>query len=64
LGIVHMMHWFVVIPWVTLKMALLPKSLVWAKTPHQGLDFEEDLGMDLSLLNQVETDSEIELATD
>jgi len=64
LGIVHMMHWFVVIPWVTLKMALLPKSLVWAKTPHQGLDFEEDLGMDLSLLNQVDTDSEIELATD
>jgi hypothetical protein len=29
-----MMHWFVVIPWVTLKMALLPKTLVWAKTAH------------------------------
>jgi hypothetical protein len=37
LGIVHMMHWFVVIPWVTLKMALLPKKLVWAKTAHGEL---------------------------
>jgi hypothetical protein len=31
------MHWFVVIPWVTLKMALLPKTLVWAKTSHGEL---------------------------
>ena len=37
LGIVHMMHWFVVIPWVTLKMALFPKKLVWAKTAHGEL---------------------------
>jgi 1,2-diacylglycerol 3-beta-glucosyltransferase len=36
-GIVHMMHWFVVIPWVTLKMALFPKKLVWAKTAHGEL---------------------------
>ena len=34
LGIVYLIHWFVVIPWVSLKMALLPKSLVWAKTAH------------------------------
>jgi 1,2-diacylglycerol 3-beta-glucosyltransferase len=34
LGIVYLLHWFVVIPWVVLKMALLPKSLVWAKTAH------------------------------
>ena len=34
LGIIYLIHWFVVIPWVTLKMALLPKSLVWAKTAH------------------------------
>ncbi|MFM7675022.1 MAG: glycosyltransferase, partial [Synechococcus sp.] len=34
LGIVYLIHWFVVIPWVTLKMAVLPKSLVWAKTAH------------------------------
>jgi hypothetical protein len=31
-----MMHWFVVIPWVMLKMALLPKTLVWQKTLHAG----------------------------
>jgi 1,2-diacylglycerol 3-beta-glucosyltransferase len=33
---VYMLHWFVVIPWVMLKMALLPKTLVWQKTVHQG----------------------------
>jgi len=33
-AMVYLMHWFVVIPWVSLKMALLPKSLVWAKTVH------------------------------
>jgi 1,2-diacylglycerol 3-beta-glucosyltransferase len=44
LGIVYLIHWFVVIPWVVLKMALLPKSLVWAKTVHgaQRLDCEDD----------------------
>ncbi len=35
-GIAYLMHWFVVIPWVTLRMALLPKRLVWAKTQHLG----------------------------
>ena len=39
LGIVYLAHWFVVIPWVALRMALLPKRLVWAKTLHLG---EED----------------------
>ena len=38
LGITYLMHWFVVIPWVTLRMALLPKRLVWAKTQHLGGD--------------------------
>jgi 1,2-diacylglycerol 3-beta-glucosyltransferase len=33
----YLMHWFVVIPWVALKMALLPKTLVWAKTAHGNL---------------------------
>ena len=28
-AMVYLMHWFVVIPWVSLKMALLPKSLIW-----------------------------------
>ena len=36
LAMVYMMHWFVVIPWVMLKMALLPKTLVWQKTMHAG----------------------------
>jgi 1,2-diacylglycerol 3-beta-glucosyltransferase len=36
LGIVYLVHWFVVIPWVTLRMAVLPKRLVWAKTLHLG----------------------------
>jgi 1,2-diacylglycerol 3-beta-glucosyltransferase len=36
LGILYLVHWFLVIPWVTLKMALLPKRLVWVKTLHLG----------------------------
>lgn len=36
LAMVYMMHWFVVIPWVMLKMAVLPKTLVWQKTVHGG----------------------------
>jgi 1,2-diacylglycerol 3-beta-glucosyltransferase len=40
----YLMHWFVVIPWVALKMALLPKRLVWAKTAHGagGVEQEEE----------------------
>ena len=36
LGIIYLGHWFVVIPWTSLRMALLPKKLVWAKTLHLG----------------------------
>ncbi len=36
LGIAYLGHWFVVIPWTSLRMALLPKRLVWAKTLHLG----------------------------
>jgi 1,2-diacylglycerol 3-beta-glucosyltransferase len=36
LAVVYLTHWFVVIPWVMLKMALLPKRLVWQKTIHAG----------------------------
>jgi 1,2-diacylglycerol 3-beta-glucosyltransferase len=52
LGIFYLFHWFVVIPWVTLRMALLPKRLVWAKTLHHG--DEADAG-DLA----VETEGEL-----
>ena len=33
-AIAYLGHWFVVIPWVTWRMSLLPKRLVWAKTSH------------------------------
>ncbi len=38
LGILYLGHWFLVIPWTTLRMAVLPKRLVWAKTLHLGED--------------------------
>jgi len=41
LGMGYLAHWFVVIPWVALRMALLPKRLVWAKTLHLGV-FHDD----------------------
>ena len=40
LGVVYLVHWFAVIPWVTLRMAVLPKRLVWAKTLHLGAEME------------------------
>lgn len=42
LGIAYLGHWFLVIPWTTLRMAVLPKSLVWAKTTHLGAEPLED----------------------
>ncbi len=36
MAIIYLGHWFVVIPWVTIRMALFPKKLVWAKTSHLG----------------------------
>ncbi|MEB3235666.1 MAG: glycosyltransferase family 2 protein [Cyanobacteriota bacterium] len=42
LGIVYLVHWFVVIPWVSVRMALLPKRLVWAKTLHLGEGAKDD----------------------
>ena len=43
LGILYLGHWFVVIPYTTLRMALLPKTLVWAKTLHGGAGVEPAL---------------------
>ena len=34
----YLSHWFVVIPWVTLKMSILPKKILWKKTQHKGLN--------------------------
>ncbi len=37
-GMIYMFHWLVVMPTVTLRMALLPKRLRWVKTDHLGLE--------------------------
>ena len=34
----YLSHWFVVIPFVTLKMSLLPKKILWKKTIHKGFN--------------------------
>ena len=36
-ALVYLLHWQVLIPLVTLCMALRPKQLVWQKTLHEGL---------------------------
>ena len=35
-GLLYMMHWSVVMPWVTARMAVAPKRLKWVKTTHHG----------------------------
>ena len=34
---IYLSHWFIVIPWVTLKMSIFPKKILWKKTLHKGL---------------------------
>ena len=36
LYLLYLAHWFIIIPWVTLKMSLLPKKIIWKKTLHKG----------------------------
>ena len=36
LYLAYLSHWFVVIPWVTLKMSFLKKKILWKKTLHKG----------------------------
>lgn len=48
LAILYLLHWFVVIPWVSLRMAVLPKRLVWAKTLHLGSLPDSDLSTQAS----------------
>tara|TARA_Y100001978_G_scaffold189259_1_gene191387 strand:- start:305 stop:1639 length:1335 start_codon:yes stop_codon:yes gene_type:complete len=38
LYLVYLSHWFIVIPWVTLKMSFLPKKILWKKTLHKGFN--------------------------
>ena len=37
LSVFYLSHWFVVIPWVTLKMSIFPKKILWKKTIHTGV---------------------------
>ena len=37
LSVFYLSHWFVVIPWVTLKMSIFPKKILWKKTLHTGV---------------------------
>ncbi|WP_320673763.1 glycosyltransferase family 2 protein [Prochlorococcus sp. MIT 1341] len=37
-AILYLAHWFIVIPWVTIRMAIFPKRLFWAKTNHLGVE--------------------------
>ena len=60
LGILYLLHWFVVIPWVTLKMALLPKKLVWVKTLHLGAGHGAAEGQD----EEEESEGEPEFAAE
>ncbi len=36
MAIFYLVHWFIVIPWVTMKMVIFPKNLIWVKTSHHG----------------------------
>ncbi len=33
---IYLSHWFIVIPFIVIKMSLFPKSLIWDKTDHVG----------------------------
>ena len=37
LSVFYLSHWFIVIPWVTLKMSIFPKKILWKKTLHTGI---------------------------
>jgi 1,2-diacylglycerol 3-beta-glucosyltransferase len=37
LGFIYMLHWLVIIGFVNLRMAILPKRLKWVKTIHYGV---------------------------
>ena len=37
-GTIYMAHWFLVIPAITTRLSILPKTLKWVKTTHIGHD--------------------------
>ena len=36
-ALLYLSHWFLVIPWVTIKMSIFPKKILWKKTLHTGV---------------------------
>ncbi len=36
-SLIYLSHWFLVIPWVTIKMSIFPKKILWKKTLHTGV---------------------------
>ena len=36
-SVFYLSHWFLVIPWVTIKMSIFPKKILWRKTIHTGV---------------------------
>jgi 1,2-diacylglycerol 3-beta-glucosyltransferase len=36
IGLLYLVHWVVVMPWTTVRMAAQPKTLKWVKTPRQA----------------------------
>ena len=36
LYLIYLSHWFIIIPFVTLKMSIFPKKIIWKKTMHLG----------------------------
>ena len=37
LSVFYLSHWFLIIPWVTIKMSIFPKKILWKKTLHTGI---------------------------
>jgi 1,2-diacylglycerol 3-beta-glucosyltransferase len=46
-GMIYMIHWFIVIPSVAIRMSIRPKRLKWVKTIHEGSS-EENLGLEIN----------------
>ncbi len=36
-SLLYLSHWFLVIPWVTIKMSIFQKKILWKKTLHTGV---------------------------
>ena len=34
--LIYLSHWFLIIPFVTIKMSIFPKKILWKKTLHKG----------------------------